>query len=235
MKKLTRRQQEFLSKFLDVYTEDREPLHYTTVAEHLGVGNVSAYEMLRLLEERGLVEAEYQLPAGIRGPGRASVVFRPTPLAAQALTQLAGGDVNRQKWEAAKEHILKQLETSKAEDYGVSLEELLARMPEQRSPLIYGAEMITAIILGLKSLLGTAEARGLEKRLKDIGQLGELGLGALAGLGMGLSMIERTNRRLASFLLAQSGQFHTVLSLLSDENRRRLIQFTLEAMRVVKP
>ena len=233
MKKLTRRQQEFLRKFLDLYTEGHEPLHYTAVAEHLGVGNVSAYEMLRLLEEHGLVEAQYQLPVGFRGPGRASVVFRPTPLATQELTRLAGGDVNRREWEAAKEHILKQLETGKAEDYEALIEELLAQMPEQHSPVIYGAEMITAIILGLKSLCDTTEACRLEKRLKEIGKLGELGLGALAGLGMALSMVERTNRRLASFLLREAGRFPAILSESSEENRRRLTDFAREVVRLV--
>ena len=70
MKKLTRRQQQFLSKFLDLYGKKRESLHYTALAEYIGVGKISAYEMLRLLEEHGLVEAEYELPANQRGPGR---------------------------------------------------------------------------------------------------------------------------------------------------------------------
>ncbi|HOW79748.1 MAG TPA: hypothetical protein PK406_09895 [Verrucomicrobiota bacterium] len=233
MKKLTRRQQDFLRKFLDLYTEGREPLHYTAVAKHLGVGNVSAYEMLRLLEEHGLVEAQYQLPVGFRGPGRASVVFRPTPLAAQEITRLGSEDVNRREWEAAKEHILKQIETGKAEDYEVLIEELLVRMSEQRAPVIYGAEMITAIILGLRSLCDTDEARGLEKQLKEFGKLGELGLGALAGFGVALSVVERTNRRLASFLLGEVGRFQAILSESSEENRRRLADFACEVVRLV--
>ena len=81
MKKLTRRQQQFLSKFLDLYNKERESLHYTALAEYVGVSKISAYEMLRLLEEHGLVEAEYELPADQRGPGRASVMYRPTALA----------------------------------------------------------------------------------------------------------------------------------------------------------
>lgn len=234
MKKLTRRQQDFLSKFLDLYTEGHEPLHYSTVAEHLGVRNVSAYEMLRLLEEHGLVEAEYQLPVGFRGPGRASVVFRPTALAAQELARLAGGDVNQQEWEAVKEHILQQLEAGKAEDYEPLLEELLARTPDQLSPMIYTAEMITTIILALASLRDTIEARGLRGRLEEIGKVGELGLGIFTGLGMGLSVAERINRRLAGFLLVQSSRFQSALVQLSDESRRQLTEFTHEAMRIVE-
>lgn len=232
MKELTRRQREFLGKFLDLYSEGRESLHYTVVAERLGVGNVSAYEMLRLLEERGLVKAEYQVPAERRGPGRAPVVFAPTPLAMQELTRLSGGETSLQEWETARARILGRIEAGHAEGYATLLAELLARMPEQRSPLIYGAEMITAIVLGLKSLRDSAEARRLEKRLKSIGKPGELGLSALAGLSMGLSMVERINRRLAGFLLAQSGRFHSILAQLNDESRRQLTEFMQEAMRL---
>jgi len=233
MKKLTRRQQDFLSKFLDLYTEGHEPLHYSTVAEHLGVGNVSAYEMLRLLEDRGLVEAEYQLPVGYSGPGRRLVVFRPSALAAQELGRLAGGDVNQQEWEAVKERILRQLETNKAEEYHPLLEELLARLPDQRSPVIYAAEMITVIILGLESLHQMAEARGLRDRLKEFGRVGDLGLGVFTGLGMGLSVAECINRQLAGLLLMQSGRFQSTLAKLSDERRRQLSEFARDAMRVV--
>ncbi len=234
MDKLTRRQRQFLSKVLDLYDQGQEPLHYTALAEHLGVNKVSAYEMLRLLEEHGLVEAEYQLPDGLRGPGRASVVFRPTPLAAQVLGRLAGEYVNPHEWAAVKEHILTQLEAGKAEDYETVLEELLARTPNQRSVVVYVAEMITAIILGLESLRNTAEAHGLRDRLKEIGKVGELGLNVFAGLGMGLSVAERLNRRLAGFLLVQSGRFQSALTQLSDENRRRLTEFTQEIMRIVE-
>jgi Mn-dependent DtxR family transcriptional regulator len=69
-KKLTRRQNQFLSQFLDLYQENDKPIHYATLAKHLDIGKVTAYEMLRLLEKRGLVKSEFHLPSGDRGPGR---------------------------------------------------------------------------------------------------------------------------------------------------------------------
>ena len=48
--KLTRRQHQFLSQFLDFYHEVEQPIHYPDLADRLGIGNVTAYEMLRLLE-----------------------------------------------------------------------------------------------------------------------------------------------------------------------------------------
>jgi Mn-dependent DtxR family transcriptional regulator len=234
MKKLTHRQQEFLGKFLDLYGKGREPLHYTTVAEHMGVSRTSAYEMLRLLEEHGLIEAEYQLPAGLRGPGRAAVMFRPTNLARQELARLAGGDVNLAEWEAVKTHILHQLEAGKAEEYDALLEELLARTSDQPSSVIYAAEMITTIILGLESLSDSSEARGLKDQLRESGKVGELGLGLFTGLGLGLSVAERINRRLAGFLLVQSSRFQTTLAQLNDESRRQVAEFTWEVMHKVE-
>ena len=53
-KNLTHRQREFLNHFLDLYQEMEEPIHNTVLADRLGLGKVTAYEMLRLLEERGL-------------------------------------------------------------------------------------------------------------------------------------------------------------------------------------
>ncbi len=234
MRKLTQRQQEFLGKFLDLYAPACEPLHYTVVAKHLGVGNISAYEMLRLLEARGLVAAEYQLPSGARGPGRPLVLFRPTSLGMQMLTQVSGSEADRVEWERTKAHILEQLKAGKAGDYGALLDELIARTPGSRSVVIYAAEMVTAIILGLESLTSGAQMRSLRDRFREMGKAGEVGLLAFAGLGMGLSLAERMNRRLASFLLVQSARFQEVLSGLSDENRHRLVEFAQEVLQVVE-
>jgi len=233
VKQLTRRQQEFLSKLLDLYRQEGEPIHYSTVAEHLGVGRVTAYEMLRLLEDRGLVQLEYQRPKELRGPGRSSVVFRPTPLAARTLADLAGGGLGEELWERAKTRILEQLRAGRASGYETLLDELLARLPEQRSPIIYLTEMVTAIVLSLNSLKDVAEARGMTKILSNIGLPGEIGLSALAGLGAGLSLVERANRRIAKALLVQVNKYHSNLSELSTENRRRLAEFTREVLKIV--
>jgi len=234
MTKLTRRQQEFLSKFLDLYNREQDQLHYTALAKYVGVSKVSAYEMLRLLEERGLVEAEYQLAIAQRGPGRAAVMFRPTRLAARELARLAGGDIDPQEWEAAKKCILQQLEAGKAEEYRTLVEELLARTSDQTSPVIYAADMITTIILGLESLTDSTEAHGLRDELKKIGKIGELGLGIFAGLGLGLSAAERVNRRLAGFLLVQSSRFQATLTQLTDESRRQLAEFAQDVLQRVE-
>ena len=85
MLKLTPRQQTFLDKLFDLYRECKGPVHYSMVAETLGVNKFSAYDMLKVLEEKGVAASDYVLNNEQTGPGRSQVVFYPTNTAAQFL------------------------------------------------------------------------------------------------------------------------------------------------------
>jgi len=158
-KKLTRRQHQFLSQFLDMYQELDKPIHYVALAKRLDIGKVTAYEMLRLLEKRGLVKSEFHLPAGDRGPGRSTVIFRPTQKTIHLINQLSGGTDDSEAWELTKMRILLQLHEGKVEGYETLLNDLLARISERRSPLIFMTEMITAAILTIAAIQKEAEDR----------------------------------------------------------------------------
>ncbi len=233
MKPLSKRQQEFLSKLLDLYYQEKGPVHYSTVAKRLGVGNVTAYEMMRLLEARGLAQAEYQRPDDMQGPGRSSVVFRPTPLATKVILGLAKGRWSDEDWEGAKDRILEQLRSGEASDYETLLNELLDRLPNQRSPTLYLMQMVTAIALGVHSLKKVADINGMRSILRKVGLPGELDLNALAGISVGFSLAERFNRLVADRFLTQAKKYQSVLSEINEENRRRLAEFTREVLDIV--
>jgi len=233
-KKLTRRQQQFLGQFLDMYQEIDEPIRYVELAKRLDIGKVTAYEMLRLLEKRGLVEAEYHLPPGDRGPGRSAVFFRPTPEAIRLINVLSDGTAETEAWEEARERILQQLHDGKVEGYETLLNDLLVRISERRSPLIYMTEMITATILSVASVHKAAEDKGLLDRLRRIGLPGEIGLSALAGISSALSVIEDVNLRFSTFLLEQSGKYHEMVTQISEEKRNQLSDFAREAAKIIK-
>lgn len=234
-KELTRRQKQFLSQFLDMYQETDVPIHYVALAKRLDVGKITAYEMLRLLEKRGLVEAEYHLPSGNRGPGRSEVLFRPTQAAIRLIKHLSGGSaIDNEPWELAKQRILKQLYKKEARGYEILLNDLLVRIPEQRSPLIFMTEMITAIILTLASIQKTAEGKGLVDRLSRIGFPGEVGLIALAGISAVLSVFEDVNLKLSTFLLEQSGKYQEMFTQLNEEKREQLTDFARDVAKIVK-
>jgi len=233
MKKLTYRQQQFLSQFLDVYRDMDEPVHYVAVAERLGIGNVTAYEMLRLLEERGLVRAEYQSHPDQRGPGRSMVLFYPTKEANRLINELAGESADLEDWLIVKERILKQLREGKAGGYEGLLSDLLARISKRHSALIYATELIAAMFLTLASVQETPEARRLMERMQRIGLPGEIGLSALSGISMALSLLERVNRRFSTLLLAQVGRYETMLATLNEANQLRLSDFAREVASIL--
>ena len=87
---LTRRQTTFVERLVDLYHEAQGPIHYSTLARRLGVSRFTAYDMLRLLEEKGLVTSAYQLTAGKSGPGRSQVRYEPTERAHTLIAELAG-------------------------------------------------------------------------------------------------------------------------------------------------
>jgi DNA-binding PadR family transcriptional regulator len=229
--KLTGRQKAFLNDFLDLYREKEDPLHYTAVAERLGIGRITAYDMLRLLEEKGLVTSEYIMPES--GPGRSTIVFRPTERGEALMRRLVGERWDQEEWEAVKVRIVQALQARPCEDYQSLLEDILARLPERKTPLIYTAEMVTAVILSLYQLNETVPTSQLWQQLRDLGLPEEVGLGAVGGVAMGLSLVEQTNRRLTLKLMSYTRQYQDYLADLSAESRRRLSEFTAEVMRIV--
>ncbi|MCE5257615.1 MAG: hypothetical protein LLG44_00965, partial [Chloroflexi bacterium] len=167
--KLTRRQQKFLSQFLDIYQEMDRPVHYVMIAERLGIGKVTAYEMLRLLEDHNLVQAEYQTNPEQHGPGRSAVFFYPTQEANRLMNILAGKPGDFKDWLVVKEQILQQLRKGKAGGYEELFSNLLDRIPEKRSPLIFVTELITAVILLLSTVREAPEVHALFELLEQVG------------------------------------------------------------------
>ncbi len=73
--KLTRRQEEFIENLVDLNQEYNGPVHYSQLAERLGVSPFTAYDMLCMLEEKGAVASKFQLASDKSGPGRAERFF----------------------------------------------------------------------------------------------------------------------------------------------------------------
>lgn len=152
MIKLTHRQEKFIQEILDIYHKSHEPFHYSLVAEYLGLSKYTAYDMLRLLEEKGYVEAVYETHEG--RPGRASILFQPTEKARQTFQKLAGNDVT--DWEVAKARVIHRIRAEELEDPSIA-QEVLAKLPSSFSDeVVYCASVIG-------NLLSSLSGRGRHK------------------------------------------------------------------------
>jgi len=153
--KITRRQEEFINKLHDLNQELEGPIHYSLLAERLGVSPFTAYDMLCLLEQKGLVTSEYQLASDKSGPGRAERVFYLTQAAQQRkkyVIQQAGGD-NLDE-EELRQLVLRKLHEGQA-PYQDVFEEMLARVPaDGQGQTRYCLEVMTILALRLRECSG---------------------------------------------------------------------------------
>lgn len=195
--KLTRRQEAFIRTFLDVYRETQGPVHYSVLAERLGVSRFTAYDMLRLLEEKGLVTSDYQLTADKSGPGRSEVVFVPTALAHTMIAELVG-DIGGEDWEAVKERILEKMRSGGKGTDREFEQEMLARIPPDslgsQDTLKYCVEVMTIVALRLRRSAGRKLlVNYLPQLLPDKDADCRASLNLLGGFALGMLANETAN------------------------------------------
>lgn len=224
---LTPRQRAFLIELCKLYQEQQKPIHYTLLAEKLGVSKFTAYDMLRVLKRKGMVASEYVL-AKRSGPGRSTVAFYPTNKAAELLS--AGGGSFGEEWQQAKEKMLQRLREAGKADYKQLVDEMLAKLPQQRPPLLYCAEAITALLLNLNRMRERAGKVNLLQSLPSLSSGGEVSIGTLAGLSLGAILMERNESSLREKLLPHIKRCQIRMLELSRQNKKLLSDFLQEAV-----
>ena len=141
--KLTRRQEEFIKQLIDLNQEFNGPIHYSVLAERLGVSPYTAYDMLCLLEEKGMVTSEYQLSAEKNGPGRAERLFYPVESPQEReqriVKQMGGEEVPRNE---LKQFVIDKIRKGELYDKDLA-EELLSMVPsDEQGEISYCTEVM---------------------------------------------------------------------------------------------
>jgi len=230
--KLTYRQKAFLSKLLDIYRWTQGPIHYSTVAEQLGLDNSSAYDMLRLLEQKGMVTSVYT-PKEVSGPGRSSILFAPTAETIEMFSHLAGEVREQDNWEDVKARILDSLTRGKADNYTHVFNELFSKIPQSRSSLVCCAEVITALLIDLrKARQELVEQIAVDNLLEA--PASKLRMSILAGLILGLSHASKETRRIINARQEYAEKYQASLQDLSRDGLVKLHQFTRDVWNILK-
>ncbi len=212
MNDLTPRQQQFLDQVIGLYQATREPVHYSTVADRLGVGRTTAYEMLRTLHDKGYLSAEYTLGED-SGPGRSTVVFRPKSHEADA------------EWERVRARILSALGRDEPSDQEL-LQDILQRLPSSISPLAYCAQVMTALMLSVQGeFRSRLDEHELIQSLLSNNLPDTPSLNLLPGFALGLSFRERANHELRARLFEYTQEYQRRLGRLDTQGRVLLQDF----------
>lgn len=216
--KITKRQKAFLEKILDIYKELQEPIHYSTVAEQLKLSKYTAYDMLRLLEEKGYVESVYETHN--EGPGRASILFMPTQKAKETFRELAGNETT--SWDEAKQRIITKIAAGEFEDAKLA-EDILLQLEGGLDDVLYCTNLISDLVTRLR-------ARGRHRMMDYYASVmlaliekknaGDLYL--LPGFMLGLASSEDDAVELTDGFLKKIRKYEILLERMDKETRNRL-------------
>lgn len=237
--KLTTRQRAFLDKLIQLYRERSGPVHYSDVAERLGVNRFSAYDMLKVLEEKGFASSSYTLrsatsaaTSGPTGPGRSMVVFAPTSQAATLLGNAADDPRLGEEWQNVRKRVLDKLKQAREANAREAVNDLLARLPEAQAPLTFCTEMIGALLLNMNRARARAGDLSPFRILASLKAGGTARLETLAGLSLGISLTDHDeiNRSLTERLVDHIHRYQVNLNRLGEDSREALANFLEDAL-----
>ena len=229
---LTPRQRTFLDFLLELYREHGAPVHYTDLAERVGVNRFSAYDMLKVLEKKGFAASSYALASGHSGPGRSMVVFAPTGRATTLASLRASDPRIGDDWHKVRERVLAKIREARGTDHRAVLNDLLSHLPETKAPLAFCTEMVGALLLNMQRARDRAGGLRHFRPLNTLRQDLDAGLETLAGLSVGVTLVtdEDVGPSLSQRLLEQAQRYQVSLSRLSDDARSALAQFMEDAV-----
>lgn len=236
--KLTARQRAFLDKLLELYQEHRGPVHYSDLAERLGVNRFSAYDMLKVLEKKGFASSSYALRSATPmasehpGPGRSMVVFAPTFQATELLGHMTGTVHPGEDWQNVRNHVLEKLRHAGQANARQVLSDLLARLPEANAPLTFCTEMVGALLLNMKRVRTRAGDLNPFRILATMRTDDAAELETLAGLSVGVALSDddEENHTLTQRVISYVNRYQANLSRLSEDGRAALVRFLEEAL-----
>jgi DNA-binding MarR family transcriptional regulator len=228
---LTPRQKVVLSEAVDLYRESNMPFHYSELAHRLGVSNSTTYDILKVLEQKGMVSSEYATPKMTSGPGRSSIRFFPAEEAIELFSHLGANDAEQDEWERVKAHILASLRGG-APEYRELLRELLQKTPKARSPLIYCGEAIATLLLSLRVIRYKFSKHDPINTVVSA-PVSKMRMNAMAGFALGQLLANKVGRRFAANFQSHTWKYEAALRELSDKNLTALHKFTKQVLGII--
>ncbi|NPV29587.1 MAG: hypothetical protein HPY58_08020 [Firmicutes bacterium] len=226
---LTDRQKEFLSHIFEHYLKHNSPIHYTTVAQWLGVSKWTAYDMLKRLGQGGYLSPHYAVnEKGI--PGRSLLFYIPTP----KLARLLGREEEHQQenWLAWKKRLLDSLEQLKeagSQKGSALVEELAALLPEAEGPTMYCACLLAVFVAYLKTV--NEQGMKLVRRVINLIAKPDQRLSLLSGTIVGVVSNDSQSRE--GGMAGLIDKFHQYLARIDLKQHRLLATFLDDLLQVV--
>jgi len=231
--KLTRRQREFLAVLIGLWKKHGAAVHYTRLAEQVGVGRFSAYDMLRVLESKGLVEAHYAVERDNHAAGRSSVFYAPTEAGLSEMHIPLGAPLLKE-WHTFRDRLLGRLRTGQIAGYRALMDDLMEQIPQRHSSLLYCGEVITALLINLNGARERITEVNPVEVLKSLtSESDEASLDVLAGLSLGAGLNSEADLGQVSRLFDYTRRYQKLFRELGTDGKRILSTFLQDAIKAI--
>lgn len=222
---ITKRRIEFLNALAELCEEQECPVHYSLVAEKLGVSKWTAYDLLTALKDDGYVEVLYVINE--KGGGRSSLAFKLTPKGEMLISKIPREDITR-----VKKEVKERIKSSEKLSINEILQTGLKEISEAKSPILKALNISTILfILSQKMAINWDSIESTYNTLsKSIDpQSGLLGLTALfIGVILARAGITKYGGTISSKLEPLLNRYKEILDGLSLKEKESLLSMTRE-------
>ena len=241
--KITKRQKEFLKILINLYQEKASPIHYSEVAQKIGVSKWTAYDMLQLLSKEGFLEVEYQIPKSDHHRweklGRSIITFFPTKKGyivsnfSQRNLSIKAAELSK-----LKNDIIQKFEEIKGK---FNLKELFKETSQTKSPLIFCACVLLVLILLVKKITeGIAEIQLLNQILPSNATNSYIELALTVFVGMCFGILTKYINNIPKYVSGPSNNldeyvdyiqiYNQYVSQMDKDEQKSLLDFLKETL-----
>jgi len=217
---LTKRRREFLDQIWRQYQTTNLPVHYSEVAEAIGVSKWTAYDVLKTLESQGLLKRNYA--TNENETGRSVVVFSPTEIADRLFQKDRRKISNPEEWEVILNQATALIENQQNLPLMDGINNILEQMKNVDVKLEFCAYFLCVLIIFLKSLGNPVKE--LTVNLVNASQESKVQLTVFVGAVVGM-IIQSVGEELSPEMVTLVQQFFDNANQLNSTELDLLIAF----------
>jgi len=241
--RITKRQKEFLQSLIDLYQQKDTPIHYSEVAQKIGVSKWTAYDMLQLLHKEGFLEVEYLIPESDNYKwgklGRSTITFFPTKKG-----YIVSNLPQRKLYTKATE--LNKLKKEIIQKFGeikgkFHLKDLFKEALQTKSPLIFCACVLLVLILLIKKITeGIAEIQLLSQVIPTHATNAYIELALTLFVGMCFGILTKYTNNIPKYVTGPNNNldeyidyiqtYNQCVSQMDKDEQKSLLDFLKETL-----
>ena len=241
--KITTRRKEFLQTLIDLYQQKHSPIHYSEVAQKMGVSKWTAYDMLQLLRKEGFLEVKYLISESDNYKegklGRSIITFLPTKKG-YTVSNLSQRNLPTKaaEFNKLKKEIIQKFEELKGK---LNIRDLFKEALQNKSPLIFCACVLLILILLIKKITeGMAEIKLLSQVIPHDTTSTYIGLALIIFVGMCFGILTKYINNIPKYITGSTNNldeyadyiqtYNQYVSQMNKEEQQSLLDFLKETL-----